>query len=135
MGTYSDGNLLVVYEIRRHVLLSASACQVGCLLSDGTVTYDDAFDGLHGAVGLVRVRVARKVRKEEKREGEEGEEGGEGKGGSENETGKVSLKTKQHPPRSSVPFSTTHDDQHDHDQTTSTAKASPLARSLLYAVR
>jgi hypothetical protein len=51
VGTYSDGNLLVVYEIRRQVLPVRRGNAQYCAedsLADGTVADDDAFDGLHG---------------------------------------------------------------------------------------
>ena len=53
VGTYSEGNLFVVYEIKRQVLVVSSCLYYltgGNVLSDSSVTDDNAFDSLHGGL-------------------------------------------------------------------------------------
>lgn len=52
MGTYSLGNLFVVYDIKRHVCAPLSVGGQGLqaertYLSDSSVSYDNTLDGLH----------------------------------------------------------------------------------------
>lgn len=66
VGTYSEGNLLVVYEIKRHVLdvSRAAPCQGSDdSLSDSSVTNNYTFDCLHNVRSDLRsVPVARMKR-------------------------------------------------------------------------